>query len=48
MDVRRFLCLSLQSCQNPEFIPLLIRLQKDADFNVRFDASMALEAFKKK
>ena len=48
MDVRRFLCLSLQSRQNPEFIPLLIGLQKDADFNVRFDASEALEAFKKK
>jgi len=47
-DVRRYLCLSLQSRQNPEFIPLLMRLQEDADFNVRFDASKALEAFKKK
>jgi len=47
-DVRRYLCLSLQSRQNPEFIPLLMRLQEDADFNVRFDASKALEASKKK
>jgi hypothetical protein len=48
MDVRRYLCLSLQSRQNPEFMPLLIGLEEDADFNVRFDASEALEAFKKK
>ncbi len=48
MDVRRYLCLSLQSHQNPEFIPLLIGLQKDPDFNVRFDASEALKAFGQK
>ena len=48
MDVRRYLCLSLQSHQNPEFIPLLIGLRKDPDFNVRFDASEALKAFGQK
>ena len=48
MDVRRYLCLSLQSHRNPEFIPLLTGLRKDPDFNVRFDASLALDAFKKK
>jgi HEAT repeat protein len=43
MDVRRYLCLSLQSQRNPEFIPLLTRLRKDPDFNVRLDASRALK-----
>ncbi len=44
MDVRRYLCLSLQSNQNPVWIPLLNRLLKDFDFNVRFSASEALKA----
>jgi len=42
-DVRRYLCLSLRSQRNPEFIPLLTRLRKDPDFNVRLDASRALK-----
>ncbi len=43
MDVRRYLCLSLQSDQNPKWIPLLTGFLKDPDFNVRFAASEALK-----
>jgi hypothetical protein len=44
VDVRKYLSLSLQIAQNPEFIPLLRKLQRDANFNVRFAASQAMEA----
>ena len=46
IDVRKYLCLSLQAHRNPEVIPLLIGLQKDPDVNVRFDASKALKTLK--
>jgi HEAT repeat protein len=47
IDVRKYLCLSLQFHRNPEVIPLLTGLQKDQDFNVRFDASEALKRLDK-
>lgn len=45
IDVRRYLCLSLQSHHDLKSIPLLMGLREDPDFNVRFDASEALKAF---
>jgi hypothetical protein len=44
-DVRRYLCLSLQTGQDAEFIPILVELSKDADFNVRFAAAEGLRRF---
>lgn len=45
-DVRRYLALSLQTThRSPEFIPLLVELLNDEDFNVRFAAAEALRTF---
>jgi hypothetical protein len=44
VDVRRYLALALQPCEDKgAVIPLLVKLQRDKDFNIRYAAAEAIK-----
>jgi HEAT repeat protein len=44
MDVRKYLALSLHPCEGKgAVIPLLVKLQRDKDFNVRYATAEAIK-----